>query len=193
MNPFIDRLIEQIGLKRSHVVVGLDPVYESLPQTIKKDTYEGLNGVSSAIVEFNSRIIDAVHDLVPAIKPQIAFYERYGIKGIEAFVETVEYGKQKGLLVIEDAKRNDIASTATAYSEGHIGKVKIDGHEFPVFDVDAITVNPFLGSDGIFPFVENVERYLKGIFILVKTSNPSSTEIQDLKLVYKGKERKLAG
>ena len=180
MESFINRLLAKIRLKQSHVVVGLDPVHEFLPETIIKNRKDTLERIGSAIIDFNQAIIDAIYDLVPAIKPQIAYYERYGIEGIKAFVETVKYAKKKGLIIIEDAKRNDIGSTANAYSDGHIGKVSIKGEDVPVFDVDAITVTPFLGLDGILPFIKDSEKYSKGIFILVKTSNPSAPDLQDL-------------
>ena len=150
-----------------------------------------LKGAGKAIEEFNFRLIDAISDLIPAIKPQIAFYERYGIEGLKAFVGTVKYGKEKGLIVIEDAKRNDIGSTASAYSDGHIGRTQLNDLSISVFDVDAITVNAYLGSDGIIPFLNDVEKYGKGIFILVKTSNPSSVDLQDVGIIYKGKKQKL--
>ena len=188
---FIDNLIEKIKEKKSHVVVGLDPDYGNLPKHLKKNTANNLTDISEAIFEFNKKIIDAVYGLVPAIKPQIAFYERYGIDGINAFIKTVKYGKEKGLIVIEDAKRNDIGSTAIAYSEGHIGRVEISGQKIPVFDVDAITINPYLGSDGVLPFIDDVQHYKKGIFVLVKTSNNSSVELQDIKVTHNGETYKL--
>jgi len=190
MKPFIDRLIEQIKRKRSHIVVGLDPDYNRFPEVLKSSD-RSLKEVSKAIEEFNCRIIDAIYDLVPAIKPQIVFYERYGIEGLKSFANTVNYGKEKGLIVIEDAKKNDIGSTATAYSDGHIGRVNVLGEDKPVFDVDAITVNPYLGSDGIIPFTRDVQAYGKGIFVLVKTSNSSSVEIQDVKVTEGNGECKL--
>ncbi len=182
MGKFIDNLIDKIKEKKSHVVVGLDPDLNHVPWHLIK-SISSLTDICEAIFEFNSKIIDAVYDLVPAIKPQIAFYERYGVDGINAFIKTINYGKQKGLIVIEDAKRNDIGSTATAYSEGHIGRVDILDQKIPVFDVDAITVNPYLGSDGILPFVNDVQNYQKGIFVLVKTSNKSSVEFQDIRVI----------
>jgi orotidine-5'-phosphate decarboxylase len=191
MGIFIDRLIEKIKEKKSHVVVGLDPDYESIPAHLKKGPPDSLAGISDTIFEFNSKIIDAVCDLTPAIKPQIAYYERYGIDGINAFIKTVQYGKQKDLIVIEDAKKNDIGPTATAYSEGHIGRVDISGEKVPVFDVDAITVNPYLGSDGIMPFVKDAQDFGKGIFVLVKTSNKSSVEFQDIAVIDNGQTLKL--
>jgi len=188
---FVDRLINHVTKKKSHVVVGFDPVYDYFPTSIKKEMDRNLKDISKAIIEFNFKLIDAIHDLVPAIKPQIAFYERYGIDGVKAFIKTVEYGKKKGLIVIEDAKRNDIGSTAAAYSDGHIGKITIFNKTEPIFDLDAITVNPYLGSDGIIPFINDVQKYQKGIFVLVKTSNPSSIELQDITVVYKWKRCKL--
>ena len=181
MESFVKKLIINIKRKKSHVVVGLDPVYDFFPKSIIRNHNSSIEGIGLAIFEFNKFIIDAVYDLIPAVKPQIAFYERYGIDGIKAFIKTVSYAKEKGLIVIEDAKRNDIGSTAKAYSDGHIGRVKINKNiNVPIFDVDAITVNPYLGSDGIIPFVDDCGKYSKGIFILVKTSNPSSCEFQDL-------------
>ncbi|MBI4679868.1 MAG: orotidine-5'-phosphate decarboxylase [Nitrospirae bacterium] len=191
MKLFIDRLIDQINIKKSHVIVGLDPVYDNFPQSIRKESVISLKEIGNAIIKFNTELIYAIHDLVPAIKPQVAFYERYGIEGLKAFTKTVDYGKKKGLIVIEDAKRNDIGSTATAYSDGHIGKIKIFNQTKSVFDLDAITVNPYLGSDGIMPFINDIQRYQKGIFVLVKTSNPSSVELQDIKVLYKRKTYRL--
>ncbi|MCL4477407.1 MAG: orotidine-5'-phosphate decarboxylase [Nitrospirae bacterium] len=188
---FSDYLIANIIKKKSHVIVGLDPDYDNLPESIKGATPLSIKGICMAITEFNCRLIDAIYDLVPAIKPQIAFYERYGIEGIRAFIKTVKYGKKKGLIVIEDAKRNDIGSTAKAYSDGHIGKVRVDSHDASIFDVDAMTVNPYLGSDGILPFLDDVKTYSKGIFILVKTSNPSSVDLQDIKVRYEGQKARL--
>ncbi|MDQ7786735.1 MAG: orotidine-5'-phosphate decarboxylase [Thermodesulfovibrionales bacterium] len=191
MKNFADKLIKEIKKKKSHVIVGLDPDYDKLPQSLRKAYAVSIKGVGAAISEFNCKLIDAVYELVPSIKPQIAFYERYGIEGVKAFIKTVEYGKQKGLIVIEDAKRNDIGSTATAYSEGHIGRVKLATHSVSIYDVDAITVNPYLGADGINPFLHDVNKYGKGIFVLVKTSNPSSKDLQDLEVVYNRKRLKL--
>ena len=184
---FSDRLIMEIDAKQSLVVVGLDPEYLRIPLFFREAPLakfgETLKGAAETIISFNKCIIDVVAPFVVAIKPQIAFYEMYGIGGLEAFVETVKYAKEKGLIIIEDAKRNDIGSTAQAYSRGHIGRVILrDGLEQPVFDVDAITVNPYLGSDGIKPFLEDIDKHGKGIFVLLKTSNPSSSEVQDLVL-----------
>ena len=184
---FADKLIKEIKWKKSHVVVGLDPVFELFPDHLRKHA-KSLKDVGISIYRFNQKLIDSIYDLVPAVKPQIAFYERYGLPGLEAFYKTVQYAKKKGLIIIEDAKRNDIGSTAVAYSDAHIGKVRIGKKLFPVFDVDALTVNAYLGSDGVLPFIKNVQRFNKGIFILVKTSNKSSFELQDIIVKYKRKE-----
>ena len=184
---FIDNLIEKIKSKKSHVVVGLDPDYNKLPSYLLKNA-KSLEDISNSIFEFNSKIIESIYDIVPAIKPQIAFYERLGTAGINVFMKTIKLGKEKGLIVIEDAKRNDIGSTAVAYSEGHLGRIRISDKQFPAFDVDAITVNAYLGSDGIIPFTKDVHSYHKGIFVLVKTSNKTSTELQDITVMYNDKK-----
>jgi orotidine-5'-phosphate decarboxylase len=178
-----DRLLAKIREKHNPCIVGLDPVIELIPDCIKKgrkDQKGSFEAERDTIIEFNKRIINAVADIVPAVKPQVAFYEKYGSKGLEAFEETVRYARRKDLIVIEDAKRNDIGSTAEAYADGHLGRVPtIDGTLLPSLDADMITVSPYLGSDGIKPFVEVSKKYGKGIFVLVKTSNPSSAELQD--------------
>lgn len=186
MESFVKRLTANIKRKKSHVVAGLDPRPDIFPQSIMKSRKPCLRDTGLAIFEFNRAVIDAVHDLIPAVKPQIAFYERYGIHGIEAFMKTVAYAREKGLVVIDDAKRNDIGSTARAYSDAHLGRVTIDHEETPVFDADALTVTPYLGSDGIAPFIRDCRRYAKGIFVLVRTSNPSSAELQDLPVMHDG-------
>lgn len=185
VDNFSDRVLEQIDNKRSYAAVGLDPDYSKIPRIFAEPAFKSCGNTFTALAEtiisFNRFIIDTVAPYVPIVKPQIAFYEMYGLEGVRAFVETVRYAKEKGLIVIEDAKRNDIGSTAKAYSVGHLGKAKLaDGAEEVVFDVNAITVNPYLGSDGIIPFLDPVKQSGKGIFVLVKTSNPSSGEIQDL-------------
>jgi orotidine-5'-phosphate decarboxylase len=182
---FIDKLIERIKEKNNPTVVGLDPRLEFVPQFIKNKSFKeygiGLKGAAYAILEFNKKIINAVYDIVPAVKPQIAYYEMYGVDGVDVFYKTVKYAKSKGLLVIADGKRNDIGSTAEAYSTAFLGKTKIDGDlEEAAFDADALTVNPYLGYDGIKPFVDNCKKNDKGIFILVKTSNKSSGQLQDI-------------
>ena len=179
----ISRLIEAIKKKDAPIVVGLDPVLSFVPSRIIKEETdekgETLDAAASAILRFNKAIIDSVCDLVPAVKPQIAMYEQYGIPGLIAFTETVNYCRSKGLIVIGDVKRGDIGSTSTAYANAHLGKVKVGSKEIPVFDEDFATVNPYLGSDGIKPFIDVCNSNDKGIFILVKTSNPSSGEFQD--------------
>jgi orotidine-5'-phosphate decarboxylase len=188
---FIDRLINGIKEKNNPTVVGLDPKVEHIPSFIRNDAYDtygkNLKGASKAIFEFNKGIIDSVADLVPALKLQVAYYELYGIHGFEILNETIQYGRKKGLIIICDAKRNDIGSTAEAYSSAFLGRTKIDkGIGEAIFDADALTVNPFLGYDGIKPFIDDCRDYKKGIFILVKTSNKSSGQIQDL-LTHQGK------
>ena len=143
---------------------------------------ETLEAAADAIFEFNKKIVDAVYDLIPAVKPQIAMYEQFGIPGLMAFKKTLDYCHEKGLLVIGDAKRGDIGSTSTAYAIGHIGKVKVGSTEIAPFDEDFLTINPYMGSDSVVPFVEECKKYDKGLFILVKTSNPSSGEFQDQKV-----------
>lgn len=186
-----DYLLEEIQKKENPSVVGLDPIISRIPSfLINEETKnnEGFEAVRNIIIRFNKLIIDAVCDIVPAVKPQMAYYEQYGSYGVNAFEETVTYAKQKGLVVIEDAKRNDIGSTAKAYSNGHLGKVKLgNDQDNPGFDVDFLTVTPYLGSDGINPFIDDCKDYGKGIFVLVKTSNPSSGELQDI-TVYENKK-----
>lgn len=175
MNNFADRLIEEIKKKKSCVVCGLDPMWDSIPGKIKSE----FKSSGAALFKFNKSIIDAVCDVVVAVKPQLAYYEQYGVNGMIAFKATVEYAQKKGLLVIADGKRNDIGSTSKAYANAFLAKSNImDGS----FECDALTVNPYLGWDGIKPFVEVCNEYNKGIFALVKTSNPSSGELQDLVL-----------
>jgi orotidine-5'-phosphate decarboxylase len=172
-----DKLLNEIDKKRNSCVVGLDPVIEKIPkQLIEGDSFRD---VALAFTLFNREIVDAVADLVPAVKPQIAFYEKYGFEGFKAFQDTVEYAKSKGLIVIEDGKRNDIGSTSQAYADGHLGMVKTKFSKKPSLDVDLLTVNPYLGSDGLDPFVNVCREHGKGIFILVKTSNSGSGELQD--------------
>ncbi len=172
-----DKLLEKIDEKQNPCIVGLDPVLERIPQhLIEGDSFED---VANAFRKFNFAIIDAISDLIPAVKPQIAFYEKYGFEGVKAFEDTVNYAHSKGLIVIEDGKRNDIGNTAQAYAEGHLGKVKTKLSDKSSFNVDVLTVNPYLGSDGIKPFTDVCKEHGKGIFILVKTSNKSSGELQD--------------
>lgn len=179
MKNIADRLLDCIDKKANPCIVGIDPALEQIPEHLKKKT-NTFEAVRDTITEFNKLIINAVEDIVPAVKIQTAFYEAYGSRGMEALEETVKHAKSKGLIVIEDAKRNDIGNTAKAYAEGHLGEVLLnDGTLKPSLDADMITVNPYLGSDSIEPFIEACKTYGKGVFILVKTSNKSSKELQD--------------
>ena len=182
MKNIIDQLIEKIKIMKNPTVIGLDPRYEMLPKYVKDKYPKTLEGVGQAIIEYNKELIDAIYDIIPAIKPQIAFYEMYGISGMQAFKETCEYAKQKGMFVIADIKRGDIGSTAQGYSNAYLGKTKIGESEQSLYDIDFVTVNPYMGTDCVKPFIEDCKKYNKGLFILVKTSNPSSGELQDVKL-----------
>lgn len=179
----INTLVEKIKKTEAPIVVGLDPMLSYIPDFIKEKAYkeygENLSGAAEAVWEYNKGIVDAIYDIVPAVKPQIAMYEQFGLPGLGAFKKTVDYCKEKGLVVIGDIKRGDIGSTSAAYATGHIGKVTIGSNTFSPFDEDFITVNPYLGSDGINPFIDVCRQEKKGMFILVKTSNPSSGEFQD--------------
>ena len=178
----IDKLIDKIKKTDNPTVMGLDPRYEMIPKCVTDKYPKTIEGVSKAIVEFNKELIDATYDIIPAVKPQIAFYEMFGIPGMEAFKETCKYAKEKGLCVIADIKRGDIGSTAAGYSNAYLGKTTIGETMQEIYDVDFVTVNPYMGTDCVKPFIEDCKKYDKGIFILVKTSNPSSGELQDLKL-----------
>lgn len=181
-----DKLIKKIKEKENPVCVGLDPQMEHIPQFLKekfKKKYgETKKGVGKLFIEFNKKIIDSVCELVPAVKPNIAFYEKYGSQGIEAFEFTVNYARQKGLIVIGDCKRNDLLNTASAYAQGYLGEVELFDKTERGYDVDIIVVNAYMGSDTINPFVEVCKKFNKGIFVLVKTSNPSSVEFQELEI-----------
>lgn len=182
----VDLLVKKIKEKGNPSVAGLDPKIEYVPKYIREKAYKeygkNLKGACEAIWEFNKGLIDALYDIVPAIKPQSAFYEMYGINGEEVLHRTISYAKEKGLYIILDVKRNDIGSTAEAYSKAYIGKAEVDGDMFDACPVDCVTVNPYLGTDGIKPFVDDCKKYDKAIFALVKTSNPSSGELQDLEI-----------
>lgn len=179
METFIDNCIQKVIEKRSHLIIGLDPHFDRLPKYLTKDC-DSLDEIGNSLFEFNRNIIDAIYDLVPAVKPQIAFYERFGMEGLKAYQNTIKYAKKKGLLVIGDVKRNDIGSTAKAYSDAHIGSVEVLGKKYSEFNVDAITINPYFGSDGVSPFLDDAREYGKGLFVLVKTTNKSSSEFQDV-------------
>ena len=180
----VDRLIENTVRTKNPTVVGLDPDLRKIPACYKKlphPTAHPLEAVAEVIYALNRDVIDTVAPLVPAVKPQMAFYEKYGSYGVAAFEKTVVYAKAKGLVVIEDAKRNDIGNTAQAYADGHLGCVEVlDGTEMPALDADFLTVTPFLGSESLRPFVDVCMESSKGIFVLVKTSNTSSGELQDV-------------
>lgn len=178
----IDRLIDKIKETNNPTVMGLDPRYDMLPKCVTSKYSQDLEGAAEAIIEYNKALIDATCDIIPAVKPQIAFYEMFGIPGMKAFQETCRYAKEKGMVVIADIKRGDIGSTAQGYSNAFLGKTPIGNMEESIFDVDFVTVNPYMGTDCVKPFIEDCKKYDKGIFILVKTSNPSSGELQDLKL-----------
>ncbi|MDF2844401.1 MAG: orotidine 5-phosphate decarboxylase [Herbinix sp.] len=179
----INKLIEKIEQLSAPIVVGLDPMLDYIPKHLLAKAYsdkgENLEGIAEAVWQYNKGIIDATFDLIPAVKPQIAMYEQFGIEGLKVFHKTVEYCKQKDLVIIGDIKRGDIGSTSTAYATGHLGKVLIGEKAYRGFDEDFITVNPYLGSDGVLPFVDVCKEEKKGLFLLVKTSNPSSGEFQD--------------
>ena len=182
----IEKLVERIKKLEAPIVVGLDPTLNFVPGFLLdkaiNEKGETLEAAADAIFEFNKKIVDAVYDLIPAVKPQIAMYEQFGIPGLMAFKKTLDYCHEKGLLVIGDAKRGDIGSTSTAYAIGHLGKVKIGSTEIAPIDEDFLTINPYMGSDSVVPFVEECKKNDKGLFILVKTSNPSSGEFQDQKV-----------
>ena len=182
----INQLVANIKKTGAPIVVGLDPMLNYIPEHIQKKAFaeygETLEGAAEAIWQFNKEIVEKTYDLIPAVKPQIAMYEQFGLPGLAAFKKTVDYCKEKGLVVIGDIKRGDIGSTSAAYAVGHIGKVKVGSKTYAPFDEDFVTVNPYLGSDGVNPFLDVCKEEKKGIFVLVKTSNPSSGEFQDQKI-----------
>ena len=186
----INKLVAQIKKTGAPIVVGLDPMMKFIPEHIKEKAFaefgETLEGAAEAIWQYNKAIVDAIYDLVPAVKPQIAMYEQFGIPGLSAFYKTVQYCKEKGLIVIGDIKRGDIGSTSEAYAVGHLGRVQVGSKAYYGFDEDFVTVNPYLGSDGVNPFIKVCKEEKKGIFVLVKTSNPSSGEFQDRQIADAG-------
>ena len=179
----IQQLIEKIKKTKAPICVGLDPMLNYIPEHILKKSYnefgETLEGAADAIWQFNKEIVDHTCDLIPSVKPQIATYDQFGIEGLKSYQKTVDYCQQKGLLVIGDAKRGDIGSTSAAYATGHLGKVQVGSKTYSGFHTDFLTVNPYLGTDGVKPFVDVCNSEDKGLFVLVKTSNPSSGEFQD--------------
>ena len=179
----INKLISNIRKTNAPIVVGLDPMLNYIPEHIQKKAFaefgETLEGAAEAIWQYNKGIVDATYDLIPAVKPQIAMYEQFGIPGLIAYKKTVDYCKSKDLVVIGDIKRGDIGSTSAAYAVGHLGQVQVGSRKYAGFDEDFATVNPYLGSDGVKPFMDICKEEKKGIFVLVKTSNPSSCEFQD--------------
>ncbi|MCI6061281.1 MAG: orotidine-5'-phosphate decarboxylase [Dorea sp.] len=179
----INQLVSNIKRTGAPIVVGLDPMLNYIPKQVQEKAFaeygETLEGAAEAIWQFNKEIVDKTYDLIPAVKPQIAMYEQFGIPGLQAFKKTVDYCKAKGLVVIGDIKRGDIGSTSAAYAVGHLGKVQVGSQSYVPFDEDFVTVNPYLGSDGVNPFLNVCKEEKKGIFVLVKTSNPSSGEFQD--------------
>lgn len=186
----INKLVAQIKKTGAPIVVGLDPMMKFIPEHIKEKAFaefgETLEGAAEAIWQYNKAIVDAIYELIPAVKPQIAMYEQFGLPGLSAFYKTVQYCKEKGLVVIGDIKRGDIGSTSEAYAVGHLGKVQVGSKSYYGFDEDFVTVNPYLGSDGVNPFIKVCKEEKKGIFVLVKTSNPSSGEFQDRQIADAG-------
>ena len=179
----INQLVQKIQKTKAPICVGLDPMLNYIPSHIVQKAFneygETLEGAAEAVWQFNKEIVDHTYDLIPSVKPQIAMYEQFGIEGLIAFKKTVDYCKSKDLVVIGDVKRGDIGSTSEAYAVGHLGKVTVGSNQYYGFDEDFATVNPYLGSDGIKPFVNVCKEENKGLFILAKTSNPSSGEFQD--------------
>ena len=178
-----DRLITKIAQTQNPTVAGLDPKLAYIPSYIKEECFakygKTLEGAAAALLEFNKGLIDALCDIVPAVKPQAAYYEMYGWQGVKALHDTIAYAQEKGMFVITDGKRNDIGATMEAYATAHLGEVEVEGESFAPFGADALTVNGYLGTDGIQPLLEVCGKGDKGIFVLVKTSNPSSGELQD--------------
>lgn len=179
----INELIDKIKKTNAPIVAGLDPMMKFVPEFIRREAFakygETLEGAAEAVWEYNRGLVDAICDLIPAVKPQAAMYEQFGVPGMAVFKRTVDYCKEKGLVVIGDVKRGDIGSTSEAYAVGHLGRVQVGSKSYAAFDEDFATVNPYLGSDGVKPFLKVCKEEKKGIFLLVKTSNPSSGEFQD--------------
>lgn len=185
MSHFADRLLQKMKSMRNPTVMGLDPMLDYIPPTIRQSFLkvgaDPLHAAGLAITAYNRALIDSVADIVPAVKPQLAYYEQYGVPGLLAFQETCDYAHAKGLIVIADGKRNDIGTTAAAYARAYLGSSALEeGKETTAFYADALTINPYLGSDGIEPFLQECRQNGKGVFILVRTSNPSAGDFQDL-------------
>ena len=180
----IDILIDKIIQMENPSVVGLDPRLNFIPQFIKDEMFDRYGRTPKAVAEsylmFNKAIIDEVYDIVPAVKPQIAMYEELGYIGIKAYMDTINYAKEKGLVIIGDIKRGDIFSTAESYSNGHIGRLSIEDEDYTIYNEDFITIHPYMGYDSVEPYIKDCKEYNRGLFVLVKTSNPNSGEIQDL-------------
>ena len=175
-----DRLIERIRDMQNPTVAGLDPKLDYVPRFICDEAFskysDPLEAAAAALLTFNKGLIDALCDIVPAVKPQCAYYEMYGWQGMRALYETIAYAKKKGMFVITDGKRNDIGATMQAYAAAHLGTTAVRGEQIAAFDADALTVNGYLGTDGIKPLTEICAAQDKGVFVLVKTSNASSGE-----------------
>lgn len=181
-----DRLIQKIDGMKNPTVAGLDPKLDYIPEYLKQKSFEEygytLKGAADALFRFNKKLIDELCDIVPAVKPQAAYYEMYGYHGVKALYKTIQYAKEKGMFVITDGKRNDIGSTMEAYAAAHLGEVEVAEKVLEPFGADALTVNGYLGTDGIKPLLDICQKRDRGIFVLVKTSNPSSGELQDQKI-----------
>ena len=181
MQNQIDRLIEKIKETNNPTVIGVDTRYDMVPDCVKNKYFKDIKGMCSAMLEYSKALIDSTYDIIPAVKLQSAYFEMYGVEGIKLYKEMIDYCKEKDMVVMADVKRGDIGSTSAGYSKAYLGKNTINEKEEGIFDVDFATVNPYMGSDCINPFVEDCKKYDKGIFVLVKTSNKSSGELQDLK------------
>lgn len=181
MKNAMDVLIEKIKEYDNPTVIGVDTRYDMVPECVRKKYSTDLKGMCNAMLEYSKALIDATYDIIPAVKLQSAYFEMYGVEGIKLYKEMIDYCKEKGMVVMADVKRGDIGSTSAGYSRAYLGKNMIDEKEQAIFDVDFATVNPYMGSDCVMPFVEDCKKYNKGIFVLVKTSNKSSGEIQDVK------------
>ena len=180
MKKIIDILIEKIKETNNPTVIGVDTRYDMVPDCVKAKYGTDIKGMCDAMLEYSKALIDATYDIIPAVKLQSAYFEMYGVEGEKVLKTMIDYCKEKGMVVMVDAKRGDIGSTSKGYSNAYLGKNEIDGEKTPIFDTDFLTVNPYMGSDCVMPFVEDCKEYNKGIFVLVKTSNKSSGEIQDL-------------